>query len=101
MTAPAIRTLGTRELVGLATAAALVPLNSTMIAVALPDVADDFDLSAGSAGVLVTIYLVVMLVGQPTMGRIIDVVGARRAISWALLGFMVASAATSFAGTFW
>lgn len=81
-------------------ASALVPLNSTMIAVALPDVADDFGIGSGSAGVLVTIYLVVMLVGQPTLGRLIDVVGARRALHWGLVGFAGASLATSFAGTF-
>ena len=38
-------------------AAALVPLNSTMIAVALPDLADDFGISSSSGGILVTIYL--------------------------------------------
>ncbi len=92
--------LGTRELVGLAIASALVPLNSTMIAVALPDVADDFGIGSGSGGVLVTIYLVVMLVGQPTLGRLIDIVGARRALHWALIGFIGVSVATSFAASF-
>jgi MFS family permease len=81
-------------------ASALVPLNSTMIAVALPDVADDFGIGSGSAGILVTIYLVVMLVGQPTLGGVIDIVGARRALHWALIGFIGASVAASFAGTF-
>ncbi len=100
MTTQPRSSLGSRELVGLAMAAALVPLNSTMIAVALPDVADDFGIGSGSAGVLVTIYLVVMLVGQPTLGRLIDVVGSRRALQWALIGFFVTSAATSFATTF-
>ena len=71
-----------------------------MIAVALPDVADDFGIGSGSAGILVTIYLVVMLVGQPTLGRVIDIVGARRALHWALIGFVVVSVATSFATTF-
>ncbi len=100
MTAPTRSPLGPRALLGLATASALVPLNSTMIAVALPDVADDFGIGSGSAGILVTIYLVVMLVGQPTLGRVIDVVGARRALHWALIGFIGASVAASFAGSF-
>lgn len=80
--------------------AALVPLNSTMIAVALTDVAAEFDIATGSAGTLVTIYLVVMLVGQPTMGRLIDVVGGRRTLHVSLVGFALASIATSFATTF-
>jgi MFS family permease len=81
-------------------AAGLVPLNSTMIAVALPDIADQFDIAAGSAGVLVTIYLVVMLVGQPTLGRLIDAIGPRRALRWALFGFIGASVAATCASTF-
>jgi MFS family permease len=93
-------TLSGRQLWGLAIAAALVPLNSTMIAVALPDVAGDFDIATGSAGSLVTIYLVVMLVGQPTMGRVIDLVGGRRALHVSLVGFAAASIATSFATMF-
>lgn len=100
MTAPARTNLNTRQLLGLAMASALVPLNSTMIAVALPDVADDLGISSSSGGILVTIYLVVMLVGQPIMGKLIDVVGARRALNWALIGFLGTSVATSFAGTF-
>ena len=92
--------VGIRQLVGLAIGSALVPLNSTMIAVALPDVADDFGIGSGSAGLLVTIYLVVMLVGQPMLGRLIDVVGARRALHWTLIGFIAVSVATSLAPTF-
>jgi MFS family permease len=92
--------LGTRALLGLAITSALVPLNSTMIAVALPDVADDFGIGSGSAGVLVTIYLVVMFIGQPTLGRLIDIVGARRALHWGLIGFIGVSVATSFAASF-
>jgi hypothetical protein len=38
----------------------LPPLNSTMIAVALPGVMDDFDIGLASAGWLVTAYLIVM-----------------------------------------
>ena len=54
---------------GIALASALVPLNSTMIAVALPHIARDFDISKGRASVLITLYLVAMLVGQPLAGR--------------------------------
>jgi MFS family permease len=85
---------------GIAAAAGLVPLNSTMIAVALPTIADDFDISTGTASVLVTVYLVSMLVGQPVAGRIADVVGNRRAVLWALVGLIVMSFAAAFAPSF-
>jgi MFS family permease len=100
VTAAAPAALRTHQLVGLAVAAALVPLNSTMIAVALPDVAADFDISTGSAGILVTAYLVVMLVGQPTLGRVVDAVGSRRSLRAALVGFAAVSIATSLAPSF-
>lgn len=100
MTVAAATMLRRHQLVGLALSAAAVPLNSTMIAVALPDLAGDFGITTGSAGVLVTIYLVVMLVGQPAMGRIIDALGGRRMLLAALIGFGGVSVATSFAPTF-
>ena len=40
---------------GIALASALVPLNSTMIAVALPRIVRDFAISKGRAGVLITL----------------------------------------------
>ncbi len=85
---------------GIAAAAGLVPLNSTMIAVALPTIADDFDISTGTASVLVTVYLVAMLVGQPMAGRVADVVGNRRTVTCALVGLIVTSCAAAFAPSF-
>lgn len=96
-TGPAI---ARREIVGLGFAAALVPLNSTMIAVALPDVADDFGVASGRTGLLVTAYLVVMLVGQPLAGRLSDSVGVAQQLRWALLGFVLVSCAAVFAPSF-
>lgn len=88
------------QLVGIAGGAALVPLNSTMIAVALPSIADDFDISIGRASLLVTVYLVAMLIGQPVAGRLGDAVGHRRLVRIALVGFgsmsMVGAIAPSF-----
>lgn len=86
---------------GIALASALVPLNSTMIAVALPQIANDFDISKGRASVLVTIYLVAMLIGQPLSGRLCDVVGARRAAIVATAGFGAFCAAAMVAPSFW
>jgi MFS family permease len=86
---------------GIALASALVPLNSTMIAVALPELGDDFDISTGRASVLVTVYLVAMLLGQPLAGRMCDVVGARRMAVVATAGFGAMSGAAVLAGSFW
>jgi MFS family permease len=86
---------------GIALASALVPLNSTMIAVALPRIADDFEITTGRATVLITIYLVAMLLGQPLAGRVADVVGARRLATLASAGFGVFSAAAMLATSFW
>jgi DHA2 family methylenomycin A resistance protein-like MFS transporter len=81
-------------------AASLVPLNSTMIAVGLPDIADDLDVTRGTAAALVIVYLVAMAVCQPFAGRIGDRFGSRRVALVALLGFgglsAVAAAAPSF-----
>lgn len=86
---------------GIALASVLVPLNSTMIAVALPRIAEDFDIAKGTTSVLVTLYLVAMLVGQPVAGRLCDVLGARRLATIATMGFGVCSALAILAGTFW
>ena len=94
------RGASTLTIVGIALASALVPLNSTMIAVALPTLADEFDITRGHAAILITVYLVAMLVGQPTAGRIADHVGARRLALVAVAGFGACSAAAMFAGTF-
>lgn len=85
---------------GIALASALVPLNSTMVAVALPQVAREFDISKGHAGILVTVYLVAMLVGQPVSGRMADAVGPRRLAVIAVTGFGACSAVAMFAGSF-
>jgi MFS family permease len=86
---------------GIALASALVPLNSTMIAVALPRIARDFDISNGQGSVLITLYLVAMLIGQPLAGRVCDVVGARRLATIAVAGFGLFSALAMVAGSFW
>lgn len=88
------------QLFGLGGASALVPLNSTMIAVALPLIAVEFDITVGRTSLLVTTYLVAMLVGQPVAGRLGDRVGAHRMIRWALIGFLVASVIGAAAPTF-
>ncbi|TPW11721.1 MAG: major facilitator transporter [Acidimicrobiaceae bacterium] len=94
------RGASTLTVTGVSVASALVPLNSTMIAVALPRIAEAFDIRTGQAAVLVTVYLAAMLLVQPVAGVLCDAVGARRLSVIALVGFGVFSAAAMLAGTF-
>jgi EmrB/QacA subfamily drug resistance transporter len=75
----------------------LAPLNSTMIAVALPDIQRGFGVSVTATASLVTIYLVAMAVGQPIGGRLGDLYGRRRVYLLGLVWFAVASAGCAFA----
>lgn len=81
-------------------AASLVPLNSTMVAVALPRIAKGFDISVGRTSVLVTAYLVVMLVGQPVAGRAADRFGVTRTMEVSLVCFAAASVVAAVAPQF-
>lgn len=63
--------------------AALTPLNSTMVAVALPALSTDFGAPAATVTVLVvTGYLVATIVAQMPAGSIADRVGYERALTW-------------------
>jgi MFS family permease len=75
----------------------LAPLNSTMIAVALPKIIDDFGNSVRAGGWLVTSYLIVLAVVQPFAGRLGDVVGRRPLMIGGLAAFGVASVGASLA----
>ena len=62
--------------------AALIPLNSTMVAVALPDMGQRLNAGAGSLTLwLVTSYLCVNVVLQSPAGKLGDLVGRRRAFA--------------------
>jgi EmrB/QacA subfamily drug resistance transporter len=75
----------------------LAPLNSTMIAVALPNIQEAFGVSVTATAWLVTIYLVAMAVGQPIGGRLGDLFGRRRVYLLGLAWFAIASAGCAFA----
>ena len=80
--------------------AMLAPLNSTMIAVALPRIVAEFG-SAGAASVwLVTAYLVAMAVLQPVAGTLGDRFGRRRLMLLGLGWFGVVSLGAAVAPTF-
>lgn len=75
----------------------LVPLNSTMIAVALPDLVEDFDSDLASVTWLVTAYLIAMVVLQPAAGRLGDRLGRGPLVLAGLAGFLAASAGAALA----
>ena len=79
----------------------LAPLNSTMIAVALPDVMDEFDVGIASAGWLVTAYLAAMASLQPVAGKIGDRFGRRRLVLGGLILFGFTSVAAALAPNLW
>ncbi|MBT5774801.1 MAG: MFS transporter, partial [Dehalococcoidia bacterium] len=87
-------------LAAVATGAVLAPLNSTMIAVALPDIRDEFALSHTAIAWLVSSYLITMAVAQPVAGSLGDRIGRARVLRFALFAFLVASLAATLAPTF-
>ena len=71
-----------RRFAGLALAALLAPLNSTIIAVALPSITDAFDTTPVIATHwLVTAYLVVTIVAQSPAGKLADLWGTSRVLT--------------------
>jgi MFS family permease len=78
-------------LTSIALGAMLAPLNSTMIAVALPDIMREFRADVRAVGWLVTAYLVTMAVLQLVAGKLGDRVGRRRSVLAGLFYFGLAS----------
>ncbi len=69
----------------------LVPLNSSMIAVALPQIMKDFGASVGAAGWLVTAYLITMATLQSVAGKLGDQLGRRGWLMGGVTYFGIAS----------
>jgi MFS family permease len=78
----------------------LAPLNTTMIAVALTGIIEDFDVSVAEASWIVTGYLVVLAALQAPGGRLGDRIGRRRAMAAGLLAFGAASVLAALAPSF-
>src|SRR3990170_2348189 len=70
----------------------LLPLNSTMVVVALPRIASDLGAEVAAAAWLLTAYLIAMASLQPLGGRFGDRFGRRRIMLGSLLYFGVVSA---------
>lgn len=78
----------------------LAPLNSTMLAVALPAIRTDFGVGHAAVGWLVSSYLIAMAVVQPIGGRLGDDVGRARVLRVGLVAFLACSVAAAVAPTF-
>lgn len=84
--------LTTRELVALALSVALAPLNSTMLAVAIPGIAKDLAVpSEVLTQALVASYLLVGIVLQSPGGKLGDGIGHGRALGLGQIVFAVGS----------
>ena len=90
----------TALMVGLASGAILVPLNSTMLAVGLPGVMSEFGLRPSTVASLVTLYLGSVAIALPLSGALGDRYGHRRMFVAGVIGFgaasLLAAVATSF-----
>ncbi len=86
-------------MVAVALATMLAPLNSTMIAVALPPIAAQFQAGASSQW-LVTGYLIAMASLQPVAGKLGDRLGRRPLMLGGLAYFALASLGAALAPSF-
>ncbi|WP_246314411.1 MFS transporter [Paenibacillus foliorum] len=83
-------------LLSILTGTFLVPVNSTMIAVGLPTIADALGVPLSQASWVITIYLIVMAALQPIAGKMGDIYGKRTMFLLGMLLFLVAAAACMF-----
>jgi MFS family permease len=87
-----------RVMAAVAIAAGLTPLNSTMIAVALPSISGEFNAPASSVTVwVVTAYLVATILCQMPAGTLADRLGYQRTLALGRWMFAAGAAAAFFA----
>jgi len=87
-------------MLGLASGAILVPLNSTMLAVALPSIMQEFEIGAATVASLVTLYLGAVAIALPASGSLGDRFGHRRVFLFGVAAFAIASALAATAVSF-
>jgi EmrB/QacA subfamily drug resistance transporter len=87
-------------LLGLACGAMLVPLNSTMLAVALPSIMAEFAIGASTVAALVTLYLGAVAIALPASGSLGDRYGHRPVFLGGVAAFAIASALAAVAPSF-
>jgi MFS family permease len=92
----------TRGLVAACLAASLMPLNSTMIAVAVPDIAEHVDTPPGTVTqALVATYLVAAIALQSPGGKLGDRIGQWRAFGFGQALLAIGAVAGFLAPTLW
>ncbi len=87
-------------LLGLASGTVLIPLNSTMVAVALPRIMTEFHVGAGTVSWLVTLYLATVALAMPTSGSLGDRFGHRKMFVLGVGAFAVTSLLAAIAWSF-
>lgn len=87
-------------MLGIASGSILVPLNSTMLAVALPSIMGDFDVDAATVSTLVTLYLATVTVALLASGSLGDRFGQRPTFLVGVSAFALASLLAGVAPTF-
>lgn len=78
----------------------LNPLNSSMIAVAVTRIQEEFTLTFADASWLISIFYLASAAGQPVMGKLSDMFGAKRLFMSGLLIVAVASILAPFSPNF-
>ena len=81
-------------------AVVVAPLNSTMLAVALVPIREDFDVGTSAAAWLISAYFIAMAVMQPLGGRLGDQLGRRKMFLGGAVAFAIASALAMVAWSF-
>ena len=87
-------------MLGVASGSVLVPLNSTMLAVALPGVMGEFGIGPATVSSLVTLYLGAVTVALPASGSLGDRFGQRRVFLIGVIGFALSSLLAAVAPSF-
>ena len=77
---------------------ALNPLNSSMVAVALVALQQDFEIGVVEVTWVITVFYIASIVGNPLMGRVIDAFGARRTFLAGMVVVGVAGAVAPLGG---
>jgi EmrB/QacA subfamily drug resistance transporter len=72
-------------------AVCIIVMNGSMVNAALPTIGEEFGVSEGQAGWVISGYLLVFAVGIPLYGRLADVYSLRKAFSVGLVGFAAGS----------
>lgn len=91
----------TRLVAVVALGVVLNPLNSSMIAIALVSLQHAFSVGVATASWLVSGFYLAASIGQPLMGRFVDLFGARRLFVAGLFVVSLASTLAAFAPGFW